>query len=60
MYQPKISELIARLEQVKADHGDIPVQGYDESAGRVADEVDAEFNNDEGEFCLITFDYPND
>jgi hypothetical protein len=56
MFQPRISELIRRLEDIKTQHGDIEIQGYDETRNVVFDRVDAEFNNDEGTYCLITMD----
>jgi hypothetical protein len=56
MFRPLISQLIERLERVKEQHGDIEVQGFAEDKNIVFDNVDAEFNNDEGSFCLIVME----
>jgi hypothetical protein len=60
MYRPRISQLIEMLEVVKAAHGDLETQGYDNDRDTVFDGIDAEYNNDEGEFCLITLEVSED
>ncbi len=56
MYRPRISQLIDELERVKAHHGDIEVVGYDQGRDVTFDEIGAEFNDDEGTFCLVTLE----
>lgn len=61
VYRPRISQLIERLEGVKERHGDVECIGYSDAGDVHYDQIDAEFNDDDGEdLCLVTVDRPDE